>query len=80
MRQIMKPLFTTAVLGLVPVPSSPARGDHRAPPADASGALDFAGWRRVVCERMATKNEVASIRRELGRHIPYRAQSSHLAT
>jgi hypothetical protein len=70
-RVTMTALFGAAVLGLVPLPSMAAR-DARAgragywpTPSDNAGRAHPARLSRAIIERMATREELARLRREL---------------
>ena len=65
----MKPLVSAAVFGLVPIPPMPDTGpnndEDRRMTAENANAPQFLWLSVPVAERMATKDELASIRDEL---------------
>jgi hypothetical protein len=69
----MKPIIGSAVFGLVPVPHMPStsadddRDAHRRDDVEQSAQVDRRG--NEAAERMATKDELARLRRELGINV-----------
>jgi hypothetical protein len=69
----MKPIVGSAVFGLVPVPPMPStcaaddRDAHRRDDEAQSAQVDRRG--HEAAERMATKDELARLRRELGINV-----------
>jgi hypothetical protein len=67
----MKPLVSTAVLGLIPVPSLPVACDAartaacRAVSAEDGGAWELAPSAPHAAERLATPDELARLQEEL---------------
>ena len=73
MEGIMKPLVTTAVFGLLPVPPLPdtydreckGRRDDPSTPTEKINSSELVCPSHVIAERMATPDELARLRKEL---------------
>ena len=69
----MKPLVSTAVFGLLPLPPLPdtndrecnRRCDDPSTPTEEINSLEFVCPSHVIAERMATQDELARLRGEL---------------